>query len=69
MHLHGGAVDAFGGEAVGDGSHLHVLVEQHAEDGEMVLALLGGHDLLDCTEADVVLVVDAVAFQPAVEVI
>lgn len=51
-----------------DGSHFDVLVEQHLEDGQVVLSLFGSHDLLDCAEADVVFVVDAVALQPPVEV-
>jgi hypothetical protein len=69
VHLHRRPVDPFGSEAVGDGAHLDVLLEHHLEDGEVVPTLLAPHDLLHRTKPDVVLVVDAVALQPAVEVL
>jgi hypothetical protein len=68
MHFHRRTIDPLGGEAVRDGSHFDVLVQQHSEYGQVVFSLLRTHDLLHCAEADVVLVVDAVALQPSVEV-
>lgn len=69
MHLHGGAIDPLGSEAVRDGLDLDVLHENRAEDGQMVFSLLAHHDPLHHAEPDVVFVVDAVAFEPAVELL
>ncbi len=69
MHLRGGAIDPLGSEAVRDGLDLDVLQENCAEDGQMVFSLLAHHDPLHRAKPDVVLIIDAVAFEPVVEIL
>ena len=69
VHDHRSPVDSLGSEAVGNGLHLHVILNDHPKDGQVVPSFPGGHYLLHRGKPDIIFIVDRIWLQPSVKLL